>query len=165
MTEYTCGKATDSDVSNVISTWGQSLTSHKLRTLEGELNIANRDLYVVRSQENGYIEAIFDLQNVRNQFSKNLVIFFSPNIATSDDGLTIDEIESAGALLVTIFMELIAISKDQKLEKVKIHSHDRVLLACFSGFATYLESTGGWRAKAYDSWIELEEESAETANA
>jgi len=78
-------------------------------------------------------------------------------VVRSDDGLTPEEVKSAGELLVAIFTELIVLSKDQDLKKIKIHSHDKILLACFSAFATYLATKGGWKATAYGQWIELVE--------
>lgn len=154
---YSCSSLDAKLIAEAVVQWGTRLSPEKTGKFEYELNIDGRKLYVLRNEDSGQIEAVFDLQNVLEMHGKNLTIYFSPTVVSSEDGLSYEELESAGFLLVSIFTELISISQGQNLKLVKIHSHDRILLACFSGFATYLTKKGGWKAKAYKNWIELEE--------
>lgn len=154
MTDYKTTSATKAGVTRILEEWKGKLRSDQYMTLEMELSL-ERPLYIVKHIDTDHVMAVFDILSTGTH-NKNMRVFFSPDFA-SHDGLTSDEVDTLTALLISMLLDMLAMSELDDVRLLKIHSSDRLLLSAFRGFATYLAGNGHCRVKSYSNWIEIDE--------
>jgi len=154
VTNYKTKAATKEDVSQILEDWKGKLKSDQYMTLEMELAL-ERPLFICKDIGSEHVMAVFDILSTGTH-NKNMRVFFSPDFA-SHDGLTSVEVDTLTALLISMLLDMLAMSELDDVRLLKIHSSDRLLLSAFRGFATYLAGNGHCRVKSYSNWIEIDE--------
>lgn len=111
--------------------------------------------FVLEDSDNGKVIAAFDLiENSREKYGKNLNVVFAPD-QVAERILQPDDVARLSTVIYTIFSHLIGLTAQQRLNMVKIHSHDDILVACFGQCASLLEQNGYCNATLYGKWIEV----------
>lgn len=92
--------------------------------------------------------SIFQIINVRNHYSKNLDIHFSPSTKNNDDII---------AIVIFIFESILNICSESKIKMVKFHTHDALLHEIFIILADEYQTLYIIDSvKKYGKWIEVE---------
>lgn len=149
---YTCESLSDEDKARIVEDWGRLVGQERLLTLQSEIYL-DRPVYSVCRDDTGEVVAFFDIQNTPSK-NKNLQVFFSPEIV-GQDGLTTEDTRRISGLLVYIFSVMVTKTEYEGMPGIKIHSHDKVLLSAFAGFADTLERLGYCSVKSYGNWIDV----------
>ncbi len=92
--------------------------------------------------------SIFQIINVRDHYSKNLDIRFSPSTKNNDDII---------AIVIFIFESILNICNESKIKMVKFHTHDALLHEIFIILADKYQTLYIIDSvKKYGKWIEVE---------
>jgi len=116
--------------------------------LDSDLNDYN--WYSVTSSDT--VLAIFQIIDVRSSYSKNLSIYFSPEKFTRD-GPNEEELDHIIKVIIFIFDSIVQICSENKMEKVKFHTHDKLMELIFSRLAKSHKLVKN--ARKYGKWVEV----------
>jgi len=134
--------------SSALTAWKQLLSIEEKICFESDLS--DYEWYSV--SDNGYIVAVFQIIDVRDQYAKNLSVLFSP-ARFNRYSVERKELDYAIRIMIFIFDAIVSICSG-KMRKIKFHTHDTMMNIIFSRLA---ESHNGVKdVKKYGKWVEVE---------
>lgn len=142
MTNLQHSKITLSDLNE----WITHLSEEEKLQLRSDLD--DYEWHSVSVIDDSQIKAIFQIIDVRNHYAKNLNIRFHPTTSKDDENLI--------KIILFIFSSIVSICSDNKLKKIKFHTHDELMRVIFGILTDHqLENGTIVAAKKYGKWIEI----------
>lgn len=128
-----------------LESWKMLLSAEDVIKLDSDLD--DYVWYSIIDEEQ--IVAIFQIIDVKVDYSKNIDIKFSPIIRREDERI-ID-------IIVFIYESMLKICNKNKINKIKIHTHDPLMKFIFQELSTTHHNNNTIKnVKKYGKWIEID---------
>lgn len=136
------------------------LTQKEFIKLQSE--IKSQDINLIESAKaykvtkNNKLVAIFEIINVLDVYNKTLKIDIFPKNIKSD-GVSPKDILNSVRIYRFIFHSILEITENEKLEKFKIHSQEKITALIFTDFAKILKEDfqDKYQVRFYRNWVEV----------